>query len=400
MLALRSDRKERKAAHEVTIVAHDVGSVGGMERQLAELVLGLRRLGYAVTVIARTCELPIDAGVRFHRVRGPSRPFLLAYPWFMIVGSLAVRRWRGGLVQATGAIVLNRVDAIAVHCCHAVFRAAPNRTGRLFRWYVELVGLMSRAGERLCFRTNRARYLVCVSDGVAEEIRQHHARAAGRVLTIHNGVDTVAFAPGVRESEARSLKVDLGIEPTRLVVAFVGDGNKGLRWVLEALSNAPDWDLVVAGRGHIRRYQELADSLGISKSVHWLGVVQDIQVVYELADAFVLPSSYETFSLVTFEAAASGLPILATPVSGVRELIRDEQNGFLIRADPEMIAERLRRLAADPAMRRRLGLSARESALRFTWEQMLAKHDDLYSRLSGQSRHDEQHPELNGRSRS
>ncbi len=55
--------------------------------------------------------------------------------------------------------------------------------------------------------------------------------------------------------------------------------------------------------------------------MHWLGVVRDIQVVYELADAFVLPSSYETFSLVTFEAAASGLPILATPVNGVRELI-------------------------------------------------------------------------------
>ena len=57
--------------------------------------------------------------------------------------------------------------------------------------------------------------------------------------------------------------------------------------------------------------------------------------MYELADAFVLPSSYETFSLVTFEAAASGLPILATPVNGVRELIEDGRNGFLIAPDPD-----------------------------------------------------------------
>ena len=52
----------------VTIVAHDVGSVGGMERQLAELALGLRRLGREVSVVARTCELPAGSGVAFHPV--------------------------------------------------------------------------------------------------------------------------------------------------------------------------------------------------------------------------------------------------------------------------------------------------------------------------------------------
>src|SRR5271168_4824924 len=103
---------------DVTIVAHDIGAVGGMERQLTELILGLRRLGHHVTVIARTCELPSGSGVAFHRVRAPGRPFLLAYPWFMLAGSLAVRRWRSGVVQVTGAIVLNRVDVVAVHSCH------------------------------------------------------------------------------------------------------------------------------------------------------------------------------------------------------------------------------------------------------------------------------------------
>src|ERR1700675_1575236 len=81
----------------VTIVAHDVGAVGGMERVLAELALGLRSRGHEVTVIARTCELPANAGVIFHRVRGPGRPFLLGYPSFMVMGSLAVRRWRRGV---------------------------------------------------------------------------------------------------------------------------------------------------------------------------------------------------------------------------------------------------------------------------------------------------------------
>jgi UDP-glucose:(heptosyl)LPS alpha-1,3-glucosyltransferase len=120
----------------------------------------------------------------------------------------------------------------------------------------------------------------------------------------------------------------------------------------------------------------------VAGAVHWLGVVEEIQNVYAMADAFVLPSSYETFSLVTFEAAASGLAILATPVSGVRELIADGESGFLITADGAAIAERLRRLAADPALRARLGDAARESAARFTWQRMVEEHDALYTRLA------------------
>ncbi len=101
-----------------------------------------------------------------------------------------------------------------------------------------------------------------------------------------------------------------------------------------------------------------------------------------MCDAFILPSSYETFSLVTFEAAASGLAILAAPVSGVRELIEDGRNGFLISREPEMIAERLARLAADAELRAGLGAAARESALGFSWERMVADHERLYAQLA------------------
>lgn len=364
----------------ITIVAHDVGSVGGMERQLAELVLGLRGLGREVSVIARTCELPDESGVVFHRVRGPARPFLLAYPWFLVAGSLAVRRHKRGAVQATGAIVLNRVDGIAVHCCHQVHRATAPRPGRVRRWHARIVGLVSRVSEQLCFRANRSARFICVSEGLAEEMRAHYPALAERVVTIHNGVDTEAFVPGARRTQARALRAELGIPAERLVVAFVGGdwGHKGLRLAIEALAQAPEWDLVVAGRGHAGDYQQLADALGVGERVHWLGVVRDIPVVYGLADAFVLPSGYETFSLVTFEAAASGLPILATPVNGVRELIEDGQNGFLIDACSATIAERLRLLAADPQLRQRLGRAARESALRFRWEATVAAHDELY----------------------
>ncbi|HLM86878.1 MAG TPA: glycosyltransferase family 4 protein [Solirubrobacteraceae bacterium] len=376
------------AACEVTIVAHDIDCTRGMERQLSELLLGLTRLGHRVTVIARRCELPAGAQVVFHRVRGPGRPFLIAYPWFMLAGSLAVRRWRRGVVQATGAIVLGRVDVLAVHYCHQVATPTPSRSTWLFRAHVKLAGMLKRIGERVCFRVNRPRAVVCVSEGVADEIREHFPALAGRVLTIHNGIDTATFAPGAHHSQARAMRSSLGIPEGRLVAAFVAGEweRKGLAPLIHSLALAREWDLVVAGAGHEQHYRKLSDSLGVGERIHWLGVTRQVQLVYEHADAFVLPTSYETFSLVTFEAAANGLPILVTPVNGVRELIEDGHNGFLITPEPREIAARLSQLAGDPALRERLGQAARRSALGFSSQRMVSAHHELYTRLAGAAR--------------
>ncbi len=381
------EREGRPEACDVTIVAHDLGAVGGMERQLAELVLGLRSRGHHVTVIGRTCELPAEAGVVFHHVRAPGRPFVLAYPWFLLAGTLAVRRHRRGVVQATGAIVLNRIDVIAVHYCHQVGPANASRSTALFRGHVRAAGVLKRLGERLCFAVNRAAAIVCVSEGVAEEVREHYPALAARVVTIHNGVDTDVFAPGARAQEARTRRQELGIAHAALVAAFVGSEweRKGLEPLIRALPSSGGWSIAVAGAGERERYQALAEQLGVGDRVHWLGVTADVQLVYQLADAFVLPTSYETFSLVTFEAAASGLPILVTPVSGVRELIDDGRNGYLISRDPELIARRLLELAGDADLRTRLGLAARASALEFSWQRMVDCHHHLYTRLAAAS---------------
>jgi glycosyltransferase involved in cell wall biosynthesis len=374
-----------QGACEVTIVAHDIGPVRGMERQLSDLVMGLERRGHRVTVIARTCDLP-GSRVRFHRVRGPSRPFVIAYPWFMLAGSLAMRRWRRGVVQATGALVLGRVDVIAVHYCHQVATPTPSRSSWPFRLQVKLAGALKRWGERLCYRPSRASSFVCVSEGVAEEIRSQYPAIAERTLTIHNGIDVDTFAPGRHLARAREMRRELAIEDGRLLAAFVGSEweRKGLRPAIEALAAAREWDLLVAGGGDERAYRELAESLGVDEAVHWLGVTREIPAVYELADALVMPSSYETFSLVTFEAAASGLAIVATAVNGVRELIEDGRNGLLIEPRHEQIAANLQALA-DPELRDRLGRAARESALAFSRENMVVRHSELYGRLAARA---------------
>lgn len=374
--------------YEVTIVAHHVGSVGGMERIITELALGLRRRGHAVTVIAYACELPADSGVTFHRVRGPSRPFVLSYPWFMVAGTIAVRRWRRGIVQATGAIVLNRVDFIEIQYCQQVGPATPSRSSLPFRLNAKVAGLLGRIAERVCFRVNRPWRLVCASEGVAEEIREYFPGQAQRVVTVQNGVDIDAFAPDSRTEEANALRAQMRIDADRLVAIFVGSEweRKGLEPVIQALARAQDWDLLVVGNGDRERYRRVAEQAGVGRAVHWFGVSRDVAPLYQLADAFVFPSSYEAFPLVALEAAASGLPILATPVNGVRELVREGVNGFLISRAPRAIADRLNQLAADPQLRASLGGAARRSALEFSWEKMVRRHEQLFSDFVLESR--------------
>ena len=378
----------RPAPAELTIVAHDIGPVRGMERQISDLIVGLSGLGHRVTVIARTCELPAGATARVHLVRGPARPFVLAYPWFLVAGSLAVWRKRRGLVQATGAIVLNRVDVVSIHFFHQVGLSTPSRASLPYRVQSSLARALSRLGERVCFRRSRGAAFVCVSEGVAAEVREHFPDLAERVVTIYNGVDTDRFAPGPRGGRASELRVSLGIPPERLVAAFVGSEweRKGLPQVLEALALAPEWSLIVAGEGEESRYRALAARLGVADAVSWIGVSGEIERVYDAADALVLASSYETFSLVTFEAAASGLAIVATPVNGVAELIEDGSNGLLTERDPRAIAARLSRLSADPELRSRLGRAARASAVAFGSERMIREHDELYASLTAAGR--------------
>lgn len=371
------------AAREVTLVAHHVGPVGGMERILSELALGLERDGYGVTVIGYGCELPADSQIVFRRVRGPSRPFVLSYPWFLLAGTLATRRWRRGLVQAMGAIVLNRVDVIAVQYCQQVGPATASRASFLFRLNVKAAALIGKVAERICFAVDRPKRMACASDGVAAEIRTYFPRLADRTLAIPNGVDLDVFNPGAHTEQAGRFRAELKLDEGRLLAIFVGSEweRKGLEPVIRALALADGWDLLVVGGGDEERYRAIAAGCGVGERVHWHGVSRDVAPLLAAADAFVFPTSYEGFPLVSLEAAASGLPILASPVNGVTELVEPGVNGYLISREPGDIAARLRALREDPELRRRMGEAARARSLDYSWAKMVRRHEQLYETL-------------------
>jgi UDP-glucose:(heptosyl)LPS alpha-1,3-glucosyltransferase len=207
---------------------------------------------------------------------------------------------------------------------------------------------------------------------------------SGALGVIPNGVDLGNFRFDARARHV--VRERAGIGPADLAAVFVGGdwGRKGLATAIEAIGRSPAWRLLVVGGGDEQAHQDLAERVGAGGRVHFCGRTADPAPFYSAADAFLLPSAYETFSLVTYEAAAAGLPLLVTRVSGVEDVLIDGENGWFIERDPDLVAERLDRLAASEEARRAMGDAARVAVAEYGWDRVVDRYDTLYRELAAE----------------
>jgi glycosyltransferase involved in cell wall biosynthesis len=124
---------------------------------------------------------------------------------------------------------------------------------------------------------------------------------------------------------------------------------------------------------------QLAQRLGLNGRISWLNNTHGPEIMPTF-DIFVMPSLYEAFPYVLAEAAAAGLPIVATPVGGTSAMIQDAANGFLI-TDTEPLVQALARLVEDPLLRRRMGETSRRIARTYTIQNMVENTCAVYEEL-------------------
>ena len=134
---------------------------------------------------------------------------------------------------------------------------------------------------------------------------------------------------------------------------------------------------------YITELRKLVKSLGIEERVDFLGnpSPEDMNQCYSNADLFINLSSYETSGKILLEAAASGLPIISTPVGLANEIVLSGENGFIVPTDPDMICDRVLQLS-NPDTRRKFGHHIREKALNeFGWSAVMDRYMELYASL-------------------
>ena len=133
--------------------------------------------------------------------------------------------------------------------------------------------------------------------------------------------------------------------------------------------------LLLVGEGpEEARLKQLANTLGVSKSVRYLGLLDDIRPVMLAMDIFILPSrAVETFSNAALEAMAMGKPVVLSNIGGASEMIVHGTSGMLFPSgDLDLLADHVRRLSTSEALRNSLGLEARERVVaNFRYSAML-----------------------------
>jgi glycosyltransferase involved in cell wall biosynthesis len=373
-----------RPGRRIVLVLHSAHDEGGMERAFRELIRRAHR-EYELVVIASELAPDLVPLVDWRRARVVSRPAPLRFGLFYLVAGLRLWWIRRGadLLHTCGAIVPNRADLASVHFCHAGFRAARDgdADGSMPAWRranSALAGALSLLAERWSYG-GRTRVLGAVSQGVADELAC--AFPGAQVVVTPNGVDLERFRPDP-ETRAR-IRRSQAVGDRDLVALFVGGDwyRKGLRIAIEALVGAPATRLWVVGHGDVEAFRTRARELGVAERVAFFGARRDVECFHQAADVLVLPSRYEAFPLVSLEGAACGLPLLATNVNGIRELLGDGDAGWILERSGGAFAQALQALTDDPERRRRMGTEARRRAEAFPWEASTESVLRLYGEL-------------------
>ncbi len=205
------------------------------------------------------------------------------------------------------------------------------------------------------------------------------------VEPLSNGVDLSKFTAG--KPKAKVLK-RFHLEKDVPRVLYVGriDPEKSIGQVVTAFANVldkvPNAELVIVGDGTDRRnLVDLAQALGISKSVRFLGRVMppDVIDIYRSATVFATASETETQGIVLIEAAATGLPLVAVDAGAVRELCQHKKNGILCPPrDPEAIAKALIKILQNPELQEKYGNASLEIAKKHDLNRTLKRFVEIY----------------------
>jgi glycosyltransferase involved in cell wall biosynthesis len=337
-------------------VIQELGT-GGAERILISAYRGAHEAGHEVFVAA--APGPLAAGIE-----GESYPLPLVRrrPWRLLVAAAAVRR----------AVRASRPDVIhAYNPTMALATGLVTRRGRRPPGLVNLQGVAEEdwpATVRLVRLSGLAP--VACGPGVAAALEEQGLTPAA---TVPNAVGPAP--PPADRAELAPPDTKLVLTVGRLVE------QKHHELAIRAIAQVPDATLGIVGDGPLRpELERLAAEL--DAPVVFTGVRKDARALMGAADAVVLPSRWEGLPLTALEALASGTPLVATNVRGLRELLVDGENALLVPEDPDALAAALRRVLDDPELAVRLAEAGRRVEGAGSDAELVAGFLALYERLA------------------
>jgi glycogen(starch) synthase len=378
---------------------------GGAELAAYQLAKATAQDGHEVDLLGEVQEddFPPVAGLAFVQVRSRLVSLLRRLPgifpvWILqhLIGNVAVavavrRRLRSGhydLVHLHGNLSTILVSlGTRIPIVYTEHDATP-WSCRYRRWW-------ERGIRKAIYRTlnvaayRRATTVVATCAPLAEDIVARWNVPRERVLAIVNGADPEVF--GDRAAPVAGAPSPAK-PPFDRYALFVGrlTPRKAPDLVLQALVEEEDVSCVFVGDGPMRaKLERLTDELGLRDRVAFLGLKTPAELadIYNRAEFLVLPSVSESMPLVIVEAMASGVPVLATRISGAPNLIKDWETGFLLKpGDVGQLAMAMRFLWGDEALRRKMGtIASKRVQQSLLWPEIARQYAGVYRRVAAEA---------------
>lgn len=296
----------------------------------------------------------------------------------------------GEIIKETGPHMVHALMYQAIQLCRAVKRRTP--------YPIKLI-----SSPRVSYRTRSFltlaldRLLKGADDLLISECRSSRDYLVGRlgydparVRTIYNGVDIAGWPSS--KLERRQKRLELRLDANELLIGTTGrlDDQKGHATLIAAVNRLKGQPLRCAILGEGPRRPALEGQVRrhhLERQVWLLGQRDDVTSWLSALDIFVLPSLWEGLPNSLLEAMAMGLPIVASSVDGICEVIEDGKTGLLVPPrDPKALSRRILELILDPAARARLGEAARKAITeRFGVLDMISSYEKTYTEIAGRA---------------
>jgi D-inositol-3-phosphate glycosyltransferase len=387
--------------HTSPLLQPGSGDSGGMNVYVREMVSSLAQAGLECTTYTRAdreglpCEVFVEPNHRVVYVEaGPHHLPKEALPDILdefTARVLAHIRATGGadLVHANywlSGVVAHRIkhalDIPFVATFHTLARVKAEGGDPEPGWRDMAEAELINCADAVC--------VSCVEE--EQQFRRLYGDPRGRIEIVAPGVEHAFFAPGDRSGARTATNLPLDAP----VILFVGriQPLKGPDVAIRALDEMrrPEAVLLIVGgasgtegEGEYLRAHQLVDELGLADQVRFVPPQPHhiLSSYYRAADVVIVPSRSESFGLVALEAAACGIPVVASSVGGLQSLVDDGVTGYLVpRRDPARFAEAVRRILDDPLLAASMSVAAAERAKRYTWSFAAARLRRLYADLT------------------
>lgn len=239
--------------------------------------------------------------------------------------------------------------------------------------------------------TYESKRIIVASYAMKYEVEGHFRLPSDKVEIIPNGIDISKYEVNV---DRENIKRRFGIDPGEKIILFIGRlvPQKGVEYLIMAapkiFEHHPEARIVIVGEGWFRDHLwNLAHTMGYSHKITFFGFLNDEDLIELMrsSDVLVIPSIYEPFGIVALEGMAAGVPVVASNVGGLAEIIEHDRTGFLAhKEDPDSIAWGVNKILSDPGYAHWLVQNAKKKVYEvYSWEAVARRTIMVYEKVLG-----------------